>query len=174
MRMIGWISKSQFGSENLVINVAFWKIFDTRSQDVANVSRDICNCPNAELATVPKLCYVMLLLVTLVDNNASRCIVKISLLLISVSFCYLYWRRNRPVTLPRVYNVWVSKSVLKCGKVEQIKEVLDCGWQVVVSCENWLEQLVNETLQRHLHHHHRSSLYTMVCSAFCPQWDGNQ
>jgi len=42
------LRKSQFKSLDFVINSAMRKIFDTKSQDIVNVCRDIFNCLPAE------------------------------------------------------------------------------------------------------------------------------
>jgi len=42
------LRKSQFSTLNLVINSTFRKIFDTRSQDVADICLEMFNCVPAE------------------------------------------------------------------------------------------------------------------------------
>jgi len=50
-----------------------------------------------------------------------------------------------------VYNIGICEAVLKGGRIEEIVEIFDSWRKVVVSGEDRLKQLVNETLQRHLY-----------------------
>ena len=59
--------------------------------------------------------------------------------------------RTEPVALPRVHDVGVGDGVLGGGEIKEIKEILDRHRHTaVVRAEDRLEQLVDETLQRHL------------------------
>lgn len=55
--------------------------------------------------------------------------------------------RASPIGLPDMDGILVPDVMLLCLLVQEIKEVLDCGWHRVPRCQHALEEVVHKLLQ---------------------------